>query len=220
MINHDKLLILLVIIFFTSCGTVPKLQGTYSSAVDDNTMYFVSEKYQFNGDNFTYNYFTDMGGHEKEGIGTFKQEKFRTQLVFGKPPKREKTNATVKKSSPNPYTFEINTEVNVPDEKHMQSNISILQYTGDNQNYKVGIGEVKTIILANDISFPIQLLVTSRKMEPFSLELEEPQNLELNVVLQPSIDHLITSVTKEKDIRKKGKYIYINGKKFKKIAKQ
>lgn len=40
--------------------------------------------------------------------------------------------------------------------------------------------------------------------------------MKIDVILQPSIDHLITSVTQEKDIRKKGSYIYINGKKFKK----
>ncbi len=215
--THSSIYILLLLLF--SCGTIPKLDGKYTSAVDDNASYFASERYNFNNGFFDYNYSTDVGGEGREGNGIYHQKGYKTILEFSEIPNLEHSNADITKSPPNTFTFTIDIDVNTYDHIPIPANIFLNTYINPKKYYSSDIEGKVSITLANDITFPIQLEVRYISYDTYTIEIDSPENHKIKVYMQPEIGHLITSVTKEKDIRKKGSYIYINGKKFKKITK-
>lgn len=219
MTAFSKLPLLFLLFLIVSCGTVPRLEGTFSSAVNENTMYFESESYDFEGDNFNYEFSTDMAGYGKEGNGIFEQKRFKTTFNFSDNPRIKETKATVKKSPPNPHTFVINLDISTDNIMLQGATIRLSMNGGVTpSDYHSTDKEGKaTIIVPSDTVLPIQVDVRYIGLESYSFNIDSPKNYDIELIMEPSIDHLITSVTKVKDIRKKGSYIYINGKKFKKI---
>lgn len=207
----------LLLFIFCSCGVVPQLEGTYTSAVKENTLYFESEEYHFDGDRFTYLFSTDVAGDNKQGQGSFKQHRYNTKFTFDNEPSRVATKAAIIKSSPKPFTFEIDIRVKAGKKALLGANIHLFKEVDTGSTYTSTDAQGRgKLVLAKDQNFPLDLRVTYLGFEPYVLRIKKPENMRIDVVLQPSIDHLITSVTQEKDIRRKGSYIYINGKKFKK----
>lgn len=215
MTRHYFYSLLLLSLALYSCAVVPKLDGSYTSTVEDNVLYFESEAYHFNDKRFKYTFSTDVVGDKKEGQGNFKQARFKTLFSFDKIPSRATTEAIITTSPPNPYTFELNINVKAGEMALPGAYIQVLKGTAGISTDTEGSAK---LVLANDYIFPLGLKVSYLGYEPYVLHIEKPQNMMITVVLQPYVGHLITSVTQEKDIRKKGSYIYINGKKFKKLA--
>lgn len=201
-----------------SCGTVPKLEGTYSSAVNDNTMYFEYEAYTFSKSDFTYSFNTDVSGNNWRGDGSFEQDKFKVKLHYSDKISNIKSQAIIEKTLPNPFTFTLSFDIKAGNHIMQGANISIVNGFKIRKNYQTNLNGKLSITLASDTQFPIETFVQYLGYEQYSLTINSPENYSIIVDLATSVENLITSVTKEKDIRQKGSYIYINGKKFKKIS--
>lgn len=142
----------LLLLIFCSCGVVPQLEGTYTSAVKENTLYFVSEEYHFDGDRFTY-----LCDNE-QGQGSFKQHRYNTKFTFDKEPSRVATKAAINESSPKPFTFEIDIRVKADEKALPGANIHLFKEVDSGSTYTstdaAGRGK---LVLAKDQNFPPRL---------------------------------------------------------------
>lgn len=148
----------LLLLIFCSCGVVPQLEGTYTSAVKENTLYFESEEYRFNGDRFTYLFSTDVAGNNKQGKGSFKQHRYSSKFTFDNKPSRVATKAAINKSSPEPFTFEIDIRVKADEKALPGANIHLFKEVDSGSTYTSTDAEgCGKLVLAKDQNFPPRL---------------------------------------------------------------
>jgi len=216
--KNQYILSIICAIILHGCGTVPKLSGTYSSVTEDNNLYFAYEKYTFDNDTFTYNYYSDDIGSERYGYGNYLQNRYTAYLKYSEAPELNPSIAKVTTSNPNQFTFSMDFSVKIDDMSAPGVNIRIMDSTGViKQNLQTNTEGIATFIADKEFFFPLNVNVRYIGQNEYKYTVNSPKNYHFDIDLKPSIGNLITAVTEEKDIRKKGDHIYINGKKFKEV---